>query len=190
MLIDDSEPRWYAAYTYSHHEKRVAAQLQERAILHFLPLYQIVRNWRNGRAHLQLPIFPGYVFVRIVRTDRVRVLEIASIVRLVGTASGPIAIPEAEIGALQRGWSSSIQAEPYPYLTVGSRVRIRDGPFSGAEGFFVRTKQKCKVVISLETIMRSVALEIDASDVEPCHTYFPWPLPMPNNRKQLPLSIA
>lgn len=185
MLIDHCELRWYAAYTYSYHEKRVAGQLRERAIPHFLPLYQTVHNWRNGRAHLQLPVFPGYIFVQIARVDRIRVLELPSVVRLVGTVSGPIAIPEAEIEILRKGWSSSVQAEPYPYLTVGSRVRIRCGPFSGAEGFLIRKKQRCKVVISLDIIMRSVAVEVDASDVEPCQTYFPRPVPMPNRRKQL-----
>ena len=123
--------------------------------------------------------------MQIARADRIRVLELPSVVRLVGTVSGPIAIPEAEIEILRKGWSSSVQAEPYPYLTVGSRVRIRCGPFSGAEGFLIRKKQRCKVVISLEIIMRSVAVEVDASDVEPCQTYFPCPVPMPNS-KQLP----
>ncbi len=184
MLIDHCDPRWYAAYTYSYHEKRVAGQLRERSISYFLPLYQTIHNWRNGRAHLELPVFPGYIFVQIARQDRIRVLEIPSVVRLVGTASGPVAVPEAEIETLRRGWSSSVHAEPHPYLTVGSRVRICRGPFSGAEGFFIRYKQKWKVVISLDIIMRSVAVEVDASDVEPCQTYFRCPAPMPNNRKQ------
>ena len=178
--IDPCEPKWYAAYTYSYHEKRVAGQLRERSIAHFLPLYQTVRNWRNGRANLQLPLFPGYVFVQIARADRIRVLGISSVVRLVGTSTGPVVIPDAEIQTLQKGLSSSVHAEPCPYLTVGSRVRIRRGPFSGAEGFLIRKKQKCKVVISLEIIMRSVAVEVDASDVEPCRGSFPCLVPVLN----------
>ena len=183
---DDRQSRWYAAYTYSYHEKRVAGQLRERSIAHFLPLYRVLHRWQNGRtADLQLPLFPGYVFVQLVHAERIRVLDISSVVRLVGTSTGPLAIPDAEIETLRKGLLSAVHAEPYSYLTIGSRVRIRRGPFSGAEGFLIRRKQKCQVVISLEVIMRSVAVEVHASDVEPCLGYLPYLVPVPKGRALL-----
>jgi len=183
---DDRQSRWYAAYTYSYHEKRVAGQLRERSIAHFLPLYRVLHHWQNGRtADLQLPLFPGYVFVQLVHAERIRVLDISSVVRLVGTSTGPLAIPDAEIETLRKGLLSAVHAEPYSYLTIGSRVRIRRGPFSGAEGFLIRRKQKCQVVISLEVIMRSVAVEVHASDVEPCLGYLPCLVPEPKGRALL-----
>jgi transcription antitermination factor NusG len=183
---DDRQSRWYAAYTYSYHEKRVAGQLRERSIAHFLPLYRVLHRWQNGRtADLQLPLFPGYVFVQLVHAERIRVLDISSVVRLVGTSTGPLAIPDAEIETLRKGLLSAVHAEPYSYLTIGSRVRIRRGPFSGAEGFLIRRKQKCQVVISLEVIMRSVAVEVHASDVEPCLGYLPCLVPEPKGRALL-----
>jgi transcription antitermination factor NusG len=166
---DDCQPKWYAAYTYAHHEKRVAGQLRERSIAYFLPLYKVVHRWQNGHAaDLQLPLFPGYVFVRLAKAERTCVLGITSVVRLVGSGTGPIAIPNSEIETLRNGLSSALDAVPYPFLTVGTRVRIRKGPFSGAEGFLIKRKRKCRVVISLEAIMRSVAVEVHASEVEPC----------------------
>jgi transcription antitermination factor NusG len=186
VSTDDCQPKWYVAYTYSYHEKRVAGQLRERSIAHFLPLYKVVHRWQDGRAaDLQLPVFPGYIFVQLARAERVRVLEISSVVRLVGTSTGPIAIPDLEIETLRKGLLSAVHAEPYSYLTVGSRVRIRRGPFSGAEGFLIRRKQKCQVVISLEIIMRSVAVEVHASDVEPCLGYFPCVVPVPKGGASL-----
>jgi transcription antitermination factor NusG len=176
---NDCQSRWYAAYTYSYHEKRVAGQLRERSIAYFLPLYKVVHRWQNGcTADLQLPLFPGYIFVQLAQTERIRVLEILSVVRLVGTSTGPLAIPDSEIETLRKGLSSEVHAEPYSYLTVGSQVRIRRGPFSGAEGFLIRRKRKCQVVISLAVIMRSVAVEVHASDVEPCLGNFPHLVPM------------
>lgn len=170
---DNCQANWYAAYTYSYHEKRVAGQLRERSIAYFLPLYKVVHRWQNGRAaDLQLPLFPGYIFVQVARAERIRVLEISSVVRLVGSGTGPLAIPDSEIETLRNGLSSAVHAEPYPFLTVGTRVRIRRGPFSGAEGFLIKRSRNCRVVISIAAIMRSVAVEVHASDVEPFLRYF------------------
>src|SRR5256885_9453838 len=77
-------PHWYALYTRANHEKRVATELRERAVEHFLPLYRSVRRWKDRRVNLEMPLFPGYVFVRLALVDRLRVVQIPSAVRLVG----------------------------------------------------------------------------------------------------------
>src|SRR5712692_8315886 len=97
------EERWYAAYTCANHEKRVAKQLEERSVEHFLPLYGSVRRWKDRRVQLDLPLFPGYVFVRLVLRDRVRVLQIPSVVRLVGFGGLPTALPDQEMEAIRNG---------------------------------------------------------------------------------------
>jgi len=161
------EPRWYAAYTCARHEKRVAQQLERRSVELFLPLYEAVHRWKNGRARLQLPLFPSYVFVRIALKDRLRVLEIPSVVRLVGFNGLPTALPDEEMEALRNGLARQLRAEPHPYLKVGRRVRIRSGPFVGLEGILVRRKGNLRVVLSIDLIMRSVVLDVDATLIEP-----------------------
>jgi len=103
------EPRWYAAYTCARHEKRVAEQLERRSVESFLPLYETVHRWKNGRARVQLPLFPGYVFVRVALQDRLRVLEIPSVVRLVRDGS-PAQWPDSPVARraspLPEGWAS------------------------------------------------------------------------------------
>src|SRR5215467_7020856 len=84
LPLEYVEPHWYAAYTCANHEKRVAEQLIERAVEHFLPQYESVRRWKDRRVKLQLPLFPGYVFVRLELRNQIRVLQIPSVVRLVG----------------------------------------------------------------------------------------------------------
>ena len=158
---------WYAAYTSANHEKRVAEQLSVRAVDHFLPLYSSVRRWKDRRVQLQLPLFPGYVFVRLALRDRLQVLEIPSVARLVGFNGSPTPLPDDEIAALKVGLESGVQAVPHPYLKVGRRVRITNGPFEGLEGILVRRKNELRFVISLELIQRSVLLDVDASWVEP-----------------------
>ena len=164
------QPHWYAAYTCAKHEKRVAAELGAREVEHFLPLYSSVRRWKDRRVQLEFPLFPGYVFVRLALRDRLRVLQIPSVVRLVGFNGLPAALPDTEMELLWSGLSERLRAEPHPFLTVGRRVRIKSGPFAGLEGILKRKKSNLRVVISLELTQRSVAVDVDAADVLPLNS--------------------
>jgi transcription antitermination factor NusG len=164
------EPHWYAAYTCAQHEKRVAAELGMREVEHFLPLYSSVRRWKDRRVQLELPLFPGYVFVRLALRDRLRVLQIPSVVRLVGFNGQPTALPDTEMEIMRSDLSQSLRAEPHPYLTVGRRVRITAGPFAGLEGILRRKKTNLRVVVSLELIQRSVAVDVETLDVMPLNS--------------------
>lgn len=160
------ERRWYAAYTCANHEKRVAEQLTQRALENFLPQYESVRRWKDRRMKLQLPLFPGYVFVRLALRDRLRVLETPSVVRLVGFNGSPTALPDKEMEALRACVATGIAAEPHAYLTTGRRVRMKAGPLAELEGVLIRKKNTFRVVVSLDLIARSAAVEVDAADVE------------------------
>src|SRR5216684_8147986 len=156
------EPRWYAAYTRANHEKRVAAQLGTRDVEHILPLYSSMRRWKDRRVQLELPLFPGYVFVRLALCNQLRVVQIPSVVRLVGFGGLPIALPEMEMEIIRAGLSQSLRAEPHPFLTVGRRVRVIAGPFMGLEGILKKKKSNLRVVVSLSLIQRAVAVDVDA----------------------------
>jgi transcription antitermination factor NusG len=145
----------------------VAQQIEERSICCFLPLYRSLRRWKDRRKELELALFPGYVFVRFALEDRLRVLQLPSAVRLVSFNGHPAALPDSEIEELRERLSRGGCLEPHPYLRVGRRVRVRCGPMQGLEGIIVRRKDRCRVVFSLDLIMRSVAVEVDESDVEP-----------------------
>jgi len=160
-----SEMLWYAGYTASRHEKRVAEHFVQRGVEHFLPLYETIHRWNNGRHRVQLPLFPGYIFVRIALRDRMRVIEVPGFARLVGFNSLPCPLPEADINKMKDALNNGVLAEPYPYLTVGTRVEIRNGPMQGMTGILLRRQNKCRVVISVDLIMRSMAVEVEASDV-------------------------
>ncbi len=169
LTLPDSfaEQHWYAAYTRAQHEKHVAAELGMREVEHFLPLYSSMRRWKDRRVQLQLPLFPGYVFVRLALRERLRVLQIPSVVRLVGFSGQPTALPDTEMEIMRSGLSQSLRAEPHPFLTVGRRVRITGGPFAGLEGVLRRKKSGMRVVVSLGLIQRSVAVDVDVADLRP-----------------------
>ncbi|SRR5258708_5630902 len=163
------QTNWYALHTCARHEKYVAEQIKQRRISCFLPLYRSVRRWKDRRKELDLVLFPGYVFVRVGPQDHLRVLRLAGVVRFVSFSGHPAPVPEAEIECLMnRAKSGARRLEPHPYLTVGRRVRIRSGPLTQAQGILVRRKDKFRVVLSLNLIMRSVSVEVDEADIEPC----------------------
>jgi len=167
VLSGPAEPHWYAAYTCANHEKRIAAQLADRQIQHFLPLYETVHRWKDRRVRLELPLFPGYLFVRIPLKEKLRVLELPSVVRLVGFGERPAALPEAEIETLRQGLGSELRAQPHPYLAKGRHVRIVRGPLSGMEGILLRIKGNLRIVLSVDLILRSVAVDVEAGAVIP-----------------------
>jgi transcription antitermination factor NusG len=159
--------KWFAVYTSPRHEKRVSHYMDLREIEHYLPLYQTLRKWNNGlKVTLDLPLFPGYIFVHIGQRERVRVLQVPGVLSIVGGTGGhPASMPEAEINALRTGLPLR-NAEPHPLLTVGQRVRIRSGALAGMEGLMVRRKNSLRVVLTMELIQRSVAVEVDETELE------------------------
>lgn len=167
LLADQTAARWFAAYTCANHEKRVREQLEQRWVESFLPVYESVRRWKDRRVRLEMPLFSGYVFVRIAAVNRLHVLQIPGVVRLVGFNGQLAPLPDEEIESLKRGLAAGVRAAPHPFLRIGRRVRMRSGPFEGREGILLRRKGKLRLVLSIELILRSVVIDVDAADVEP-----------------------
>lgn len=163
----DASQRWFAVYTVPRHEKHVSEILTERRIETFLPLYRTTREWKKSSpVVLELPLFPTYVFVRIAWQARRVILDTAGVLSIVGSSRESWPLPDLEIEALRSGLLER-KIEPHPYLTVGERVRIVAGVMTGVEGVLVRKKNEFRVVLSLDSITQSVAVEVDADDVEP-----------------------
>ena len=165
--VEASSVSWYALYTCSRHEKQVAVHLEHREIEFFLPLYTSVHRWKDRRVNLHLPLFPGYVFVHTSLQRRLDVLNIPGAVRFVAFNGLPAPLAETDMLRLRNGFDAGVRAQPHPYLKIGRRVRVRRGPLAGLEGILLRKKDHCRLVISIDLIMRSVAVEVEAADVEP-----------------------
>lgn len=164
--VGHSEPHWYAAYTWANHEKRVADQFVERRVEHFLPTFESIRRWKDRRMRIQQPLFSGYIFVRLALQDRLRILQVPSVVRLVSFNGQPAPLSDQEIDTLQKSLIPELRALPHPYLKVGRRVRIVKGPLSGAEGVVVRRKNGLRFVLLMDLIMRAASVEVGAADIQ------------------------
>jgi transcription antitermination factor NusG len=161
------QPRWYAAYTRANHERRVADQLAERDVENFLPQYESVHKRKDRKVRVQLPLFPGYVFVHLALQNRLRVLQVPGVAWLVGFGGKPVSLPEGEFARIREFTNKGFRAQPHPYPQAGQRVRVRRGPLEGMEGIVERRRNGSRLVISLEVIQRAMAVEVSGLDLEP-----------------------
>lgn len=165
-LCAGSLTQWFAAYTPSCQEKRVARYLSTRSMEFFLPVHRKVSLWKNGlRVTIETPLFPGYVFVKMEQKDRVRVLELPGVHSIVGAGRLPTPLPYEEIESLRRGMDV-VNAQPHPLPRSGEKVTIRKGPLEGMRGVVVRHRNNTRVIITLELIMKSISVDVDGQDLD------------------------
>lgn len=153
--------RWFALRVKSRCEKVVAMMAQNKGFEEFLPLYQARRRWSDRVQSVELPLFPGYLFCRLDPQRRLPLLTIPGVLHFVGIGKIPIPIEDAEIAAIQTAIRSGLSTEPCPFLEVGQRVRLEDGPLAGLEGILVGTSKQQRLVVSVTLLQRSVAVAIE-----------------------------
>lgn len=158
---------WWALYTRHQHEKTVAEMLSAKGFEVFLPLYESLRRWKDRSKMLTLPLFPCYVFVRGGLDRRLQVVTTPGIHMILCRGERVAMIPQVEIDAIQRAVEGSFRVEPHPFLKCGERVRVTHGSLLGVEGILIRKKNLYRLVLSVDMMAQSVAVEIDATDVEP-----------------------
>jgi transcription antitermination factor NusG len=158
---------WWALYTRHQHEKTVAGMLSAKGFEVFLPLYDSVRRWNDRKMLLSLPLFPCYVFVRGGLNRRLQVVTTPGVHMILSRGEHFATIPDDEIQAIRKSVSGDFRVEPHPFLKCGERVRVTRGSLFGVEGVLIRKKNGFRLVLSVDMLAQSVAVEIDAADVEP-----------------------
>lgn len=181
------EQYWWAIYTRHQHEKVVAETISAKGFEVFLPLYNSVRRWKDRQKLLTLPLFPSYVFVHGGLNQRLHVLNTPGVHMALTHGDSIAAIPAQEIEAIRRTLQGDFLIEPHPFLRCGEQVRVIRGSLRGVEGILVRKKNQFRLVLSVDMLAKSVAVELDAADVEPVGRSVPAtamhgarPLPIPS----------
>ncbi len=166
--VETDAQAWYAVHTRSRFEKRVAADAAAKRIGAYLPLAKTIRQWKDRKKELELPVFSCYVFLRFADCEETRlsVLRTAGVVRILGDARGPEPIPDEQIEAVRRIIANR-SFTVHPLFREGAPVRVVRGPLMGTEGLFLRSKSSSRLVVSLPLLSQSIAAEIDAGDIEP-----------------------
>jgi transcription termination/antitermination protein NusG len=160
---------WFAVQTKARHEKRVAAQLEERGVEAFLPLLSEVHRWSDRKRQVQVPLFTTYVFVRIGgdKRARVNVLQTNGVFGFVGIRGMGVPIPDQQIETVQAILREKVVFSPHPFLDIGQKVRIRGGSLDGICGVLSAINGDRSLIVSVESIQRSLAIRIDGYGIEP-----------------------
>ncbi len=158
---------WWALYTRHQHEKKVADMLLLKGFDVFLPQYDSVRTWKDRKKTISLPLFPCYVFVRGGLDRKLQVVSTPGVHMMLYHGEHIAVIPELEIAAIRRVVEGPYRVEPHPFLKCGDRVRVIRGALEGVEGILTRKKNLFRLVLSVDMLAQAVAVEVNATDVEP-----------------------
>jgi len=169
MEIDAHDVRWFAVWTRSRQEKVAAAMLEVVGVQHFLPLKSELRQWSDRKQMVTVPLFSGYLFVRLnQKADRrLQVLKAPGIVGFVGNSKGPQSIPDQQIEDIRTVLARRIECSVLPSLEEGERVRVVRGPLVGIEGVLLRSNSTSRLLISIEVIHKTLAVSVSREDVAP-----------------------
>ena len=164
---DSTRYPWFAVRVRSNNERVAAAHLRDRGYEEFSPCWKTERRWSDRTKEMDQFLFPGYVFCRLDPLDRLPVLTAPGVVDLVGFGKIPAPIPDQEIESILRMVQSGLFVMPWPFLELGHRVLIERGPLAGVEGILDEVKGKCRLVVSVQLLQRSVSAEVDRSWIRP-----------------------
>ena len=164
-----SDALWYAVYTIVRHEKTVNASLSNKGIETFLPLREVLTQWKDRRKKVQLPLFPGYIFVRILEKDTCSILNILNtrgVVKILSSNGSYEPVPAQQIDSIRLLLDKNIEFDPYEYYVRGKEVVVINGPLQGVNGKILEKKGQNRLIVSIDIIKRSVSVEVDPADIE------------------------
>ncbi|MDZ7400784.1 MAG: UpxY family transcription antiterminator [candidate division KSB1 bacterium] len=167
LFIDSNNvPHWYAIYTQSRHEKKIARLLSEKGLTNYLPLIEVYHRWSDRYQKVLTPLFSCYVFVFMALRDRFKVLQTDGVIKLVSFNGQPATIPDHQIDAIKRIMTEKMRIDPINCFVTGKKVRVRQGPLKGIEGTLVHKNNKNRFVIAIDGIRQALSIEIDYRDLE------------------------
>lgn len=159
---------WFAIQTYPRHEKRISGQLALKRVDHFLPIMSRYSQWSDRRKLVEFPLFPCYLFVHIVPSPeyRMQILQVAGVIAFVGPGRQPAPIPDNQIEDVRTLIKSKVALDPYPFLKIGQRVRVRGGALDGIEGILLRRNGARRLIMSVDNLERSLSICVEGLEIE------------------------
>ena len=158
---------WYALHVRTRFEKVVSRNLRGKGYEEFLPLYNRMSRWSDRTKQIELPLFPGYVFCRFNPVHRMPILTIPGVNAIVGIGKSLMPVEESELASIRTLLASNLYCEPWPFLQMGQTVLVERGPLAGIQGIVMLVKNSYRLIISVNLLQRSVAVEIDRCRLKP-----------------------
>ena len=164
---NQGEKLWYAIYVRSRHEKNVHSTLLNKDIESSLPLKTVIRQWSDRKKKVEVPLFRGYVFIRIdIRKDKFNILKTDGVVKFIGIGKNPSRIPDEQIHWVHMIVEKSDTVKNEKEIPIGQKVSVIAGPLKGLEGIVTRDRNQSRLVIVIESILNAVSVEISPDYLE------------------------
>ena len=164
--VSGSTP-WVAVRVRPRTERKIQNGLAAAGLETFVPWHRVCRRWSDRIKHAEQNLFPGYVFCRSTFNERRVVMGQPGVEGVVRFGHQLALIPDDEIAALRRSIESGLPVGPWPFLRAGQRVRIEYGVLEGIEGALVRDAGASRIIVSVNALQRSVAVEVDRDMIRP-----------------------
>jgi transcription antitermination factor NusG len=161
------EQKWYALTVPYQHERQTEKALQSKGLETMVPVYRSRRQWSDRVKDVEMPLFAGYVLCHFDLAHRIPVMDTPGVAKIVGFGGTPAALEDSEIAAIQRIVGSKLPLAPWPYLEAGDRVRVEHGPMRGLEGTLLRARDSLHLVIHVDLLQRSIAVQVEREAVVP-----------------------
>lgn len=159
---------WFALQTRYRYEERIASELKAKGFESYLPTMREIHQWKDRKKVMDVPAFGGYLFARFEPSlqNRVRVLETAGVVKLLGHPGHPEPVPESEIASLRLALSSGAECDRHPCVEIGTPVKVRRGMLAGVEGRVVRVANRVKILVTVPSVCQAIAVEVHLDDID------------------------
>lgn len=169
MTTHEWKPAWYVIHTRSRFENVVFDGLTKKSVDTFLPKIPQRSRRRDRRVILNVPLFPGYVFVRSdLHPERhLEILKTVGVVRLIGNKTGPVPVPDKTVDSLRIMIASDSPIQTGFRFRPGDRVIVIRGPFTGVVGAFARYGGAGRVVVHIDALGQYASVEVEEADVDP-----------------------
>lgn len=159
--------KWFALTVRHQHERRTGQALASQGWETLVPLYRSRRQWSDRVKDVELPLFAGYVLCRFPLVQRAHIEDTPGVARIVAFGGAPAPLADQEIAAIRQLLGTRLALSPWPFLRAGDRVRVERGPLKGTAGLLLRVKDSFRLVVGVELLQRSIAVEVDPDMVVP-----------------------
>lgn len=156
----DSTKKWYAVYTKSRFEKKVAQELDKRKVEYYLPLQKSLKQWSDRKKYVDEPLFKSYIFVRVSNQDYMEVLTTGGVVGFVTIGKEKISIPDVQIEAVRTFLGEQTVEKTLNYFEKGSEVEIAYGSLKGLRGELVDAKDSRKLIVQIDAINQNITITL------------------------------
>lgn len=159
--------KWYALTTRYQFEKRVNEKLNQKGYESFLPLYEKISHWSDRKKKIKVPLFSCYVFIRLNLKHKIDILQTRGVLNFVSFENRPVAIPDRQITLVKNLISNKREIKTVYKFVKGQKVKVIHGLLSGQEGFYSDSRDRSRLIIHLDSINQSIAVEINADEIVP-----------------------